>query len=323
MTVVLDTSAVGVRDRTELVRETIHSTILKVEIGWPDQTDAVACRGIISELGQLQVCSIRSTATGVERTVPQARDGAEPYIFLGLQSTGSSLVVQGGREAVLTPGRLVIYDSTAPYTLVTEQGVNQDFFRVPHSVLALPHDLIRQACAVPLSEGHPIAALTANYLRRLAADTDMLTAPNAEAVGHPSIELIRAVIATHLDAEHLTREPMQASLSLRVLEYARTHLAEPSLSAERIAAAHYISVRYLYKVLAEEGVGLASWIRHHRLEACRQELSRPAAWPRSVTAVARNWGFSDMSTFSRAFRSEYGMTPSEWRDQFCGGIDGG
>jgi AraC-like DNA-binding protein len=316
MAVVLDTTTVAVRDRTEVVREAIHSTVLQVEIGWTNRTAPVACRGIISNLGPLQVCSIRSTATGVERTATQARDALEPSVFLGLQASGSSIVVQDDREAVLVPGRLVIYDSTAPYTLVTEQGVNQDFFRIPHSALAIPHDLIRQACAVSLCEGHPIAELTANYLSKLAALPTLLTAPNAEAVGHPSVELIRAVIATHLNAGALADEALQTSLPHRVLAYARAHLCDPELSAERIAAEHYISVRYLYKMLAEQDISLANWIRKNRLEACRQELSHTAAQHAPIAAVARRWGFSDMSSFSRAFRAEYDMAPREWRDQW-------
>ena len=64
-------------------------------------------------------------------------------------------------------------------------------------------------------------------------------------------------------------------------------------------------MRYLYKVLAERGISLADWIRTHRLEACRQELAR--ACPATIiAAVARRHGFCDMSSFSRAFRAEYG-----------------
>jgi hypothetical protein len=44
MTLVLDMSAVAVRDRTEVVREAIHRTIVQVEIGWPDETASVAYR---------------------------------------------------------------------------------------------------------------------------------------------------------------------------------------------------------------------------------------------------------------------------------------
>jgi AraC-like DNA-binding protein len=33
-----------------------------------------------------------------------------------------------------------------------------------------------------------------------------------------------------------------------------------------------------------------------------------------VETVARRWGFVDMSSFSRAFRAEYGMSPRQWRE---------
>jgi AraC-like DNA-binding protein len=102
------------------------------------------------------------------------------------------------------------------------------------------------------------------------------------------------------------------SLEMRILEYARQHLAEPDLTAERIAAATHVSVRYLYKVLARNEIGLADWIRSRRLEACRNAL---ATEPRSITisAIARRNGFYNVSSFSRTFHRAFGMTPSEWR----------
>jgi AraC-like DNA-binding protein len=172
--------------------------------------------------------------------------------------------------------------------------------------------MIREACAVKLGPGHPVASLTHDYLRRLAADPALTIAMNADLVGLPSIELIRAVIATHLGAHKFAAAPMAATLHVRILEYTRRRLHDPALSAEQIAAANYISVRYLYKVLATNGISLADWIRTRRLEACRQALAAaPTTMP--IGAVARRHGFRDLSSFSRAFRAEYGMSASEWR----------
>ncbi|TFV34517.1 AraC family transcriptional regulator [Streptomyces sp. T1317-0309] len=65
---------------------------------------------------------------------------------------------------------------------------------------------------------------------------------------------------------------------------------------------------------AEGGISLADWIRTHRLEECRNELRRPTARLTTIEAVARRWGFTDMSNFGRIFRMAYGMSPREWRD---------
>jgi AraC-like DNA-binding protein len=319
MPFILNTSVVEEVDRAEFVHEALAMTMVPVELHWPQKRRGVAAHGVIIDLGDLTVCSGRTSAFKVERTPALARDALEPSIFVNVQLTGSSMVVQGDREAVLHPGALVIYDSTAPYTLLNDTGMTGEFFRIPHSALAMPHNMIRKACAVSLSPGHPLTSLTNDYLHRLAADPAILTVPNGDLVGHPSIELVRAVIATHLKADKFVAEPLAATLQLRILEHARDHLNDPDLCAEQIAAAHYISVRYLYKVLAESGISLADWIRTRRLEACRQELERTSN--SIIAAVARRHGFSNMSSFSRAFRTEYGLSPREWRDQCAGWND--
>jgi AraC-like DNA-binding protein len=316
MPFVLNTSVVEEVDRAEFVHEALAITMVPVELHWPRQRRGVDARGVITDLGDLTVCSGRTSAFKVERTRALARDALEPSIFVNVQLTGSSMVVQGDREAVLHPGGLVIYDSTAPYTLLNDTGMTGEFFRIPHRALAMPHNMIREACAVSLSPGHPLTSLTNDYLRRLAADPEILTVPNGDLVGHPSIELVRAVIATHLKAGKFAAEPLAATLQLRILEYARNHLDDPQLCPEQIAAAHYISARHLYRVLAESGVSLADWIRIRRLEACRQELETASGT--IIAAVARRHGFSNMSSFSRAFRAEYGLSPSEWRDHRAG-----
>ena len=174
MPFVLNTSAVEEVDRAEFVHEALAVTMVPVELHWPLQRRGVEAHGVITDLGDLTVCSGRTSAFKVERTPALARDALAPSIFVNVQLTGSSMVVQGDREAVLHPGALVIYDSTAPYTLLNESGMTGEFLRIPHSALAMPHNMIRKACAVSLSPGHPLTSLTNDYLRRLAADPETL-----------------------------------------------------------------------------------------------------------------------------------------------------
>jgi hypothetical protein len=62
---------------------------------------------------------------------------------------------------------------------------------------------------------------TSAYFRRLASRPDLFTVPGAEALSEPSIELMRVVITTHLDAAELGKDALKATLPLRILEYAR------------------------------------------------------------------------------------------------------
>jgi AraC-like DNA-binding protein len=311
----VNSNEVAEADRAEWVHEIFASRIVPVEITWPQHRRGVSAQGTVSPLGgDLMICLGRTSALKLERTPSLARDAMQPCIFALVQLTGSRLIVQNGREAELHPGDLAIYDSTAPYTLLSDSGVSGAFFRIPHAVLAMPHNMIRQACAISLSPGHPVTSLTSDYIRRLAGDPELSSSANAELIAHPSMELVRAVIAIHLEADRLAAGSLTATMQLRILEYARRHLYDPGLCADQIAAAHYISVRYLYKMLAESGVGLADWIRTQRLQACRQELAE-ACPATTIGAVAKRHGFSNTSSFSRAFRAEFGVSAREWRDQ--------
>jgi AraC-like DNA-binding protein len=319
MALILDTRRFAVAERGDVVRETIASTVVHVDIDFPAEGGPAAVYGAITDLGRMRVCSVRSNATKVERTPVLARDDLEPRIFLAIQMAGSSLIVQDGREAVLRPGDLAFSESTSPYTLLDGSGIRQHFFSIPVASLALPHDVIKQLAAVTLSPRHPVADLAAAYFGRIAARPDIHAQPGAAAVGPPSIELVRALITTHLDASTLAKEPLRATLQLRILEYVRAHLADPDLNATQIAAAHHISVRHLYNVLGEGGISLGDWIRERRLEKCRDALAHPVGQFIGITRLARQWGFRDASSFGRSFRSAYGISPREWRNAQTGG----
>jgi AraC-like DNA-binding protein len=313
MALILDTRGFAAAERAEVVRETIASTVVPVDIDFPAESGPAAVYGAITDLGPVRVCSVRSNATRVERTPRLARDDLEPRIFLALQLAGSSLIVQDGREAVLRPGELAFSESTSPYTLLDGDGIRQHFFSIPVAALALPHDVIRRLAAVTLSRRHPVADLAGAYFGRIGARPDLCAQPGADAIGQPSIDLVRVLIATHLDAAALGRETAHATLQLRILEYVRAHLPDPDLNAAQIAAAHHISVRHLYNVLGAGGISLGDWIRTRRLEECRNALARPGQ-SIAIGRLARRWGFRDASSFGRSFRAAYGMSPRAWRD---------
>jgi AraC-like DNA-binding protein len=313
VTVVFDARQIPEADRLEVTRATVAQSYAAVEMEFAADLGPMAAHFVLTELGDLALCSSVSTAVKLHRTAALARDGSTPSIFLALQMTGSSVVVQREREVVLRPGELVVYDSTMPFVISDAAGMRQHKFRIPLDRMALPADVIRQICAVTLCPGHPIAELAAAYFYRFASRPASFERAGGEVVSEPSIELLRAVITTHLDAVELGKESLHVTLFARIMEYVRTHLRDPDLGANQIAAEHHISVRQLYKILAAEGVSLGDWIRTHRLAECHKEIGTPGSLT-PLAVVARRWGFTDASSFARIFRAAYGTSPREWRD---------
>jgi AraC-like DNA-binding protein len=169
-----------------------------------------------------------------------------------------------------------------------------------------------------LTTSAPFASgrLAASYLGRLARMQEPLeSVRGAGTIAMPTVELVRALIATSVCDTALAAEPLQRTLEPRILEYMQNHLAECDLTAARIAAEHNVSVRQLYKILGRSGITPADWIRARRLEECRSDLRNPALHHLTIEAIARRWGLTDPTHFSRAFKTAYGVSPSQWRAQ--------
>ncbi len=78
-----------------------------------------------------------------------------------------------------------------------------------------------------------------------------------------------------------------------------------------IARAHAISVRALHALFEDTGESVAGLVRRERLARCREDLELPSGG--SVTEIAFRWGFRDAAHFSRVFKREFDVTPSEVR----------
>ncbi len=116
--------------------------------------------------------------------------------------------------------------------------------------------------------------------------------------------------------EESAEEPAEAGqrqLMLSVREYVERHLGDLDLSAERIARAHFVSVRYLHRLFEGEGITVGRLIQRLRVEQCARELARRGRVSPSIAVVAARWGFRSAAHFSRAFRAVHGCSPQQWR----------
>jgi AraC-like DNA-binding protein len=82
-------------------------------------------------------------------------------------------------------------------------------------------------------------------------------------------------------------------------------------SQVEIASDLHVSNRTLQRKLKEEGTSFVDLLRDTRLQLARKYLAQPS---RSVVETAYLLGFSEPSTFSRAFKRWTGLAPAEYRE---------
>ena len=227
--------------------------------------------------------------------------------------SGTSLVVQGEREALLRPGEFALYDTSKAYSLLFAGGMDAVFFRLPRSALGVSARQLRDAMTITLGSSSAVAELTSAYLTRLAVSETLPFEQRGALIAEPTVELIRATIAEHLDDVELSGAAAVGALPFRIVSYMRAHLTDADLAPATVAAAHNISPRYLYQILSRCDIRFGEWVRQNRLEGARKDLARPACQSMTVSAVGSRWGFADSAHFSKVFKQEYGMSPRDWR----------
>jgi AraC-like DNA-binding protein len=142
-----------------------------------------------------------------------------------------------------------------------------------------------------------------NLLEFAAADVDArLPAGNTD-LAHRIDEVLARYVARLDDRQILSR--------LRAVVVERLPDGEPSQSA--VARALGVSVRTLQRRLAAEGASYQAILDGARAELARIYLAE--GW--SVTEIAFTLGFSDTSSFSRAFRRWTGTAPSARRSRIA------
>ncbi|WP_404954761.1 helix-turn-helix domain-containing protein [Streptomyces sp. 147326] len=243
---------------------------------------------------------------------------ADPELFhLALPLHGRPRLTRAGRESVLGAGEMVFYDGAKPFrSVVTGHGDPAELVQIhfPGALLPLPPAGLDRLAGERLSGREGIGPLLTDFLVRLVRDARHYRPADTARLGGILLDLLTALLAHELDtAACVPAESCRRSLMLRVQGFVERHLGDARLSPQAVAAAHQISVSYLYKLFQEEGLTVAAWIRERRLESCRRDLSDPRLDSHPVHAIAARWGFLSNAHFSRAFRAAYGMSPKEYR----------
>jgi AraC-like DNA-binding protein len=158
----------------------------------------------------------------------------------------------------------------------------------------------------------PLAALFSAAVTQLLGAAARPHVVDQHGAAHYLTGLMELVVRSAL-AARLHREDAAAARYSQAIEYVAEHLADPELSAERVADALFISRRRLYQ-LFDDGDGVSGRIRRMRVERAKELLADPTRMSYGIGELARMCGFVNPAHFSRTFHRIVGQTPREYRD---------
>ena len=311
--VVFDGSEVSANDRFDAWSQAVSSAFVPLRASTPTP-EAFTGRLVTQAVGQTLVSEVAGGELQVSRTARSIAANDPGWIKLGLQLRGYSVVSQDDREAALTPGDFAIYDTGRPYDLYFDDTFRMLVIMFPAQLLRLDPRTVSSLTASRVSGRKGLGALTSRLLSSLGEQLSHGEAPNQIQVSDAALALIAATFAER--AGRAGPASPALVIRLKIESFVADKLSDPDLSVAGIAAAHNVSVRYLQKIFEERGQTVSGWIRQQRLDQCRRDLANPSMVSRPVAAVGMHWGFSDASSFSRAFKTAFGFTPTEYRYSF-------
>lgn len=276
-----------------------------------------------SRLGGLRRGTLGTASLSVLRagphTVTAKPSPAHAHVHFLLVVSGSAVLAQDGRRAEVPRQGLVCLDSSRRFGLTVPEKSSIVAIRVPHSVLRVRAADTARVTALPWSREPGLVKVVGEALAGFGQYAGDLDDDIAGLIGASFVNLLAMLIRQHRDTEAHDSAASREALLEEVMRYCLEHLDDVDLTPRAVARAHHMSIRRLQQLFAERGTSPARWIRAERLARCHDDLRNPAKRHLSVATIGERWGLLNASHFSRQFRGQYGVTPSELRNLLLAG----
>lgn len=251
----------------------------------------------------------------VRRSAADIAASDRSCFYLNLKLAGRCRIQQDGRVISLSPGQVGIFDSDRQFALLHDRGpqLRVASFWVPAEVLRERLPASFDVAAARLSDDPYVGHLIAETARALSDGALRMTEDEGVRLFRALIELVAVSLSRRSRAGAAESESLADATALAVKRAIHRRVREPGLAVADVAGAVGISERYVHKLLARSGSSFTEYLIAHRLDGAARDLADPAMADRAIGAIAFDWGFSDLSHFTRRFKQRFGCRPRDWR----------
>ncbi|BAM90181.1 putative transcriptional regulatory protein, AraC/XylS family [Bradyrhizobium oligotrophicum S58] len=251
----------------------------------------------------------------VRRSCADIAASSQRCFYLNLKLAGRCTILQDDHEVSLSSGQVGIFDSDRTFRLQHDRGpaLGVISFRVPAEALLSRLPAIANVAPARVSDDPTVGSLIVETARSLNANALRLSADDATALFGVLLDLVALSLSGSHGKETRAAASFADATALALRRAIHERLREPGLTVATIASTVGISERYVHKLLARAGTSFSELVMERRLDGVARDLRDPGSAGRDIGAIAFDWGFSDLSHFSRRFKQRFGMRPRDWR----------
>jgi len=240
-------------------------------------------------------------------------DGNDDLVLVTARS-GFILASQVGRECRLDAGCAVLLSSAEPGTQGFPGSANHLSLRIPRRHLAALVATPEDAAIRPMPASTEALRLLVDYVN-VALKPNRLATPQLRRLftTHVYDLVALAIGATRDAAETAQGRGLRAARLSAAKGVIAKRLEEEGLAVTHIADHLGVTPRYLQRLFEYEGTTFSEYVTAQRLARAYRMLSDPRFLNLTITWIAFDVGFGNLSYFNRLFRRRYGATPSDVR----------
>lgn len=306
---VFDTRVAQAEHQFDLWRESI-GVLFDIDAGDVSGRDGYRARLDSAMAGDAMVTRVRAGKQAFRRDALRSyRDGIEGVMF--------QVFTRGAVRPIDAAGPIVTERSLIGFDLTREsQTINSDFDLVsiifPRAAIEDRLGTIPDLHLDPVGDDGGLANLTADFIVGLQRSMDRMDTAEAETAANAAADLI-AECYRGQQRRSDTCESHRIALVTAAKAFIRQRVeAGEPVNVSIVARATDASRATLYRAFEPIG-GVAAYIRSERLRACLGDMTRLARGEIAITLgeLAMRRGFESDAQFSRAFKAQFGMTPTQ------------
>jgi len=228
-----------------------------------------------------------------------------------------------GAHSAVTAGAELEVPARVPYLWSLGQEFLHERTHVDRLQFFLARDafgeiapLLDAACGSTLNT--PLGHLLGDYMIALKQRLPEVTEADVPRLSNAVGAMVAAAVAPSAERVAVANQQIDLGRKERVRQVVRRHLRTPTFGPTILCRLVGMSRSHLYRLFEDIG-GVARYIQRERLREAHAVLGDPAT-TQSISVIAEDFCFADASSFTRAFKREFGYSPGEVRSAALAGF---
>ena len=268
------------------------------------------------EIGRVTIYGVTGSVThGVSTHWPPSPQTPcpEPAYLLALPVRSTLRYSQHGRTERVAGGEYVLLSRKAYFDLEAEDDDEALIVSIPAADLKGRVASVEEHTGRRFEPNERMSRLLVDLLRGIAEVFVDGHPPNPQALATEIVSFVALTIGAENRGSVTDVRNGRYHLRRRIFEFIEGSLGDQDLSPKKIAASSRISLSYLYSLFSDDDTTVGQFVQTKRLQRAYEILVADPGGRRTVSEIAYEVGFKNVSHFSRSFSRHFNVAPRDAR----------